>query len=74
MLALLRAGRNLARLLQIGYILARHDALFMLAQCQTDIQAWNEAKNTYRTLIRRFPDSHFVPESKMNLSTLQLTH
>jgi len=50
------------------------DALFMLAQCQTDIQAWNEAKNTYRTLIRRFPDSHFVPESKMNLATLQLTH
>jgi TolA-binding protein len=50
------------------------DALFMLAQCQTDIQAWNEAKNTYRTLIRRFPDSHFAPESKMNLATLQLTH
>ena len=50
------------------------DALFMLAQCQTDIQAWNEAKNTYRTLVRRFPDSHFAPESKMNLATLQLTH
>jgi ubiquinone biosynthesis protein len=30
MLALLRAGRNLARLLQIGFILARHDALFFL--------------------------------------------
>jgi ubiquinone biosynthesis protein len=30
MLALLRAGRNLARLVQIGFILARHDALFML--------------------------------------------
>jgi ubiquinone biosynthesis protein len=30
MLALLRAGRNLARLVQIGSILARHDALFML--------------------------------------------
>ncbi len=30
MLALLRAGRNLARLVQIGLILARHDALFML--------------------------------------------
>ena len=30
MLALLRAARNLARLIQIGFILARHDALFML--------------------------------------------
>src|SRR5947209_15186636 len=30
MLALLRAGRNLARLVQIGFILARHDALFIL--------------------------------------------
>src|SRR5260221_4620177 len=30
MLTLLRAGRNLARLVPIGYILARHDALFML--------------------------------------------
>ena len=30
MLALLRAGRNLARLVQIGFILARYDALFML--------------------------------------------
>jgi TolA-binding protein len=50
------------------------DALFWLALCQTDIQAWNEAKNTYRTLIRRFPDSHYVAEAKMNLTTLQLTH
>ena len=30
MLAVLRAGRNLARLLQIGLILARHDALFLM--------------------------------------------
>ena len=50
------------------------DALFWLAQCQTDIQAWNEAKNTYRTLIRRFPESHWAAEAKMHLTTLQLTH
>src|SRR6266436_2225028 len=30
MLTFLRAGRHLARLVQIGFILARHDALFML--------------------------------------------
>jgi ubiquinone biosynthesis protein len=29
MLAILRAGRNLTRLVQIGFILARHDALFL---------------------------------------------
>ena len=29
MLGILRTGRNLARLLQIGFILARHDALFL---------------------------------------------
>lgn len=50
------------------------DALYLLAQCQMDIQAWNEAKNTWRSLIRRFPDSHFTPEAKMVLAQLQITH
>ena len=50
------------------------DALYELAQCQTEIQAWNDAKNTYRALIRKFPDSHFVPESKMYLAQLTLLH
>ena len=31
------------------------DALYQLAWCQMDIQAWNDAKNTWRTLLRRFP-------------------
>jgi hypothetical protein len=30
------------------------DALH-LALCNQDIEAWNEAKNTWRTLVRRFP-------------------
>lgn len=50
------------------------DALYMLAQCQTDLQAWNEAKNTWRTLIRRFPDSRFSGEARMQLAQLQLLH
>lgn len=50
------------------------DALYMLAWCQTDIQAWNDAKNTWRTLIRRFPESRFTPEGKMQLAQLQLLH
>ena len=50
------------------------DALYLLAWCQTDIQAWNDAKNTWRALIRRFPDSHFSPEARMQLAQLVLMH
>jgi TolA-binding protein len=50
------------------------DALHMLAFCQMDIQAWNDAKNTWRTLIRRFPDSPFTPEAKLQLANLQQWH
>lgn len=50
------------------------DALYALAYCQTDIQAWNDAKNTWRALIRRFPDSHFTPEAKLQLAQLALMH
>jgi TolA-binding protein len=50
------------------------DALYQLAWCQTDIQAWNDAKNTWRTLIRRFPSSHFTPEARLQLAQLELMH
>jgi TolA-binding protein len=50
------------------------DALSMLAWCQMDVQAWNDAKNTWRTLIRRFPESRFTPEAKLQLAQLQLMH
>jgi TolA-binding protein len=50
------------------------DALHKLAWCQTDIQAWNDAKNTWRTLIRRFPDSPFAAEARLQLAQLQLMH
>ena len=50
------------------------DALYMLALCQMDIQAWNDAKNTWRTLIRRFPDSRFTPEARLQLQGLQILH
>ena len=50
------------------------DALYLLAWCQMDVQAWNDAKNTWRTLIRRFPDSRFTAEAKLQLAQLQLTH
>jgi len=50
------------------------DALYQLAFCQMESQAWNDAKNTWRQLIRRFPDSHFTPEAKLQLAQLNLMH
>ncbi|MBX3193331.1 MAG: tetratricopeptide repeat protein [Labilithrix sp.] len=50
------------------------DALYLLAWCQTEIQAWNDAKNTWRALIRRFPESRFTPEARLQLAQLQLAH
>jgi TolA-binding protein len=50
------------------------DALFTLANCEVEIQAWNDAKNTWRTLIRRFPESHYIPEAKSQLAQLTLMH
>jgi TolA-binding protein len=50
------------------------DALLLLAQSQVDIQAWNEAKNTYRNLIRRFPDSRLATTAKIELAQLQVVH
>jgi TolA-binding protein len=49
------------------------DALYLLAWCQMEVQAWNDAKNTWRTLIRRFPESRFTAEGKLQLAQLQLT-
>ncbi len=50
------------------------DALYQLAFSQTEAQEWNDAKTSWRALIRRFPDSHFVPEAKMQLAQLVLMH
>ncbi len=50
------------------------DALYLLAWCQMDVQAWNDAKDTWRVLLRRFPDSHFTPEGKMQLAALNILH
>jgi tetratricopeptide (TPR) repeat protein len=50
------------------------DALYLLAWCQMDVQAWNDAKDSWRVLLRRFPDSHFTPEGKMQLAALNILH
>ncbi len=50
------------------------DALYLLAWCQAELQSYNDAKNTWRTLLRRFPESHFAPEARLQLAQLQLMH
>jgi TolA-binding protein len=45
-----------------------------LAQAQEDIQAWNDAKNTLRSFIRRFPRSPHALEARMKLAEIQLQH
>jgi TolA-binding protein len=53
---------------------AQDDALELLAWCQTEIESYDDAKNTWRSLLRRFPDSHFAPEAKLALQTLMQNH
>ena len=50
------------------------DALFELAYCQQEIQAWNDAKTSWRNFIRRFPDHRQVQEAKNQLAQLAALH
>lgn len=50
------------------------DALLLLAYCQLDIQAWNDAKNSLRQYIRRFPKSAHVNDAKAKLAEAELYH
>lgn len=50
------------------------DATFLLAKAQVEIQAWNDAKGTLRSLIRRFPTSPFANPAKTMLAELTLEH
>ena len=85
-LGLAEAYRHLGRQRDaIGYLSAladstqidkevQDDALYQLALCQMEIQAWNDAKNSWRALIRRFPDSHYVAEARLQLQGLTVLH
>ena len=50
------------------------DALYLLASCQMDLEAWNDAKTSWRTLLRKFPDSHWMNEAKLHLAQLTAFH
>ena len=50
------------------------DALYHLAFCQSELSDWNEAKNTWATLLRKFPSSSLSPEGRMQLAQLNQYH
>lgn len=50
------------------------DALYHLGHSQSELQAWNDAKNTWRTLLRKYPDSSFAPEGRLQLAQLTQYH
>jgi TolA-binding protein len=50
------------------------DATLLLAECLVDIQAWNDAKTTLRSFIRRFPDSPLLNDARMALADLAVKH
>ena len=50
------------------------DAMFLLAQCLVDIQAWNDAKTTLRGFVRRFPESPMANDAKVQLADIGLHH
>ena len=50
------------------------DATLLLAQSQIDIEAWNDAKNTLRNFLRRFPNSPDRNEARTELEKLRLDH
>jgi TolA-binding protein len=50
------------------------DATLLLAQSQIDIEAWNDAKNTLRNFLRRFPNSTNRNQARTELAKLKEDH
>lgn len=50
------------------------EATLTLAEAELAIQAWNDAKNTLRTFIRRFPNSPHINEARGKLAEVSLYH
>jgi TolA-binding protein len=50
------------------------EATLTLAHAQLEIQAWNDAKSTLRSFIRRFPNSAHINEAKGKLAEVSLYH
>jgi TolA-binding protein len=50
------------------------DATFLLASAQAEIQAWNDAKTSFRAFVRRFPKSARLNDARAKLAELELYH
>ena len=50
------------------------DATFLMAECEADIELFNDAKATLRRFLRRFPDSSLRGKARKLLSELNLYH
>lgn len=50
------------------------EATLLLAYSQIDIEAWNDAKNTLRSFIRRFPSSPHINDARIKLADVTLHH
>lgn len=50
------------------------EATFLLAECQIDISLFNDAKDTLRTFVRRFPGSPLLNDARQKLAELNLKH
>lgn len=50
------------------------EATLTLAHAQLEIQAWNDAKSTLRSFVRRFPTSAHINEAKGKLAEVSLYH
>ena len=50
------------------------DATLLLGQVQMDLEAWNDAKNTLRNFVRRFPNSPLRFTARDELAKLKVDH
>ncbi len=50
------------------------EAAMLLAECQIDMEAFNDAIGTLRTFIRRFPNSPLIHDARMKLANVQSRH
>lgn len=50
------------------------DATLLLAEAQVELEAYNDAKATLRSFIRRFPNSSMVNNARIKLADIQLRH
>lgn len=48
------------------------DATLLLAQIQMDMEAWNDAKNTLRSFMRRFPNSPHKNQARDALASMKV--